>query len=96
MSRIVGLALCLALALSSPGPAFAQKRACPEGRTLSGECVNPALANSMRQRTIVFSQPKLSYRGPAVLPSEEFKFAPLRDRRIIYELFGPGGCPPAC
>ena len=99
MARYFCGIFCLAVVLGVSGPAAAQKKKCPEGRTFAGKCVNPALAESMRQSTIIFSQPKLSYRGPAVMPSDEKKFAPLRDRRLRYELFGPptpGGCPPAC
>ncbi len=98
MLRIICGAFCIAIALSATSPATAQqKKKCPEGRTASGECANVALAGPMRQRTIILSQPKLSYRGPAVMPSEESKFMVLRDRNIYFELFGPGGCiPPAC
>ena len=44
---------------------------CPEGRTASGACVNPVLADTMRQTAIIFSQPKLSYTHYPVLPSTD-------------------------
>jgi hypothetical protein len=43
---------------------------CREGRTMTGECVNPGLAESMRQTGIIFSQPKLSETAYPVLPGD--------------------------
>ena len=67
-----GLAAVLACSLL-PSAAFSQ-RACPEGRTASGECVNPQLADSMRQGAIIYSQPKLSYTHYPVLPVLDWIF----------------------
>jgi hypothetical protein len=47
---------------------------CPEGRTFSGECVNPAFAQAMRKHAIVYTQPKFSYTAPLVLPIEDFGY----------------------
>ena len=67
---LVAAVCCFAL-LS--GAAGAQDR-CPEGRTMSGECVNPGLAQSMRQTAIIFSQPKLSYTAYPVLPADDWYY----------------------
>ena len=50
------------------------QRACPEGRTSTGQCVNPALADSMRQAGIIYSQPKLSFTHYPVLPALDWTF----------------------
>jgi hypothetical protein len=59
--------LCIPLAA---GVANAQVK-CPEGKTLQGECVNMALATSMRQSAIIFSQPKISQTAFPILPSAD-------------------------
>jgi hypothetical protein len=43
--------------------------ACPEGKTAGGACVNGGLANAMRNRALIFTQPKLSYTGAPVSQS---------------------------
>ena len=43
--------------------------ACPEGRTASGQCVDPELASGMRQNSVIYSQPKISYTHYPILPS---------------------------
>lgn len=62
------LAGCL-LALSPVGAAAQVK--CPEGKTASGDCVDPGLASSMRQAAIIFTQPKLSATAPPTLPVDD-------------------------
>lgn len=62
---LAGGAVFLALL---PVTAFAQAT-CPEGRTASGACVNSMLADSMRQISIITSQPLISYTHYPVLPS---------------------------
>jgi hypothetical protein len=79
----------LLLAFSS-APVVALPK-CPEGRTASGACVNAPLAGAARQGTIVLTQPKLSYTGRPTLPNQDRKYDVLRDRRLRYEIFGPGG-----
>lgn len=59
--------------LLSPGAASAQVK-CAEGRTASGECVNPLLAAAMRQIGVIFSHPKLSQTAFPVLPSDDVSF----------------------
>jgi hypothetical protein len=54
-------------------PAGAQVK-CPEGRTLNGDCVNAGLAASMRQTSIIFSQPKISQTAFPILPSVDRLF----------------------
>jgi len=44
---------------------------CPEGRTSSGECVNPGLARVQRQSAIILAQPKISLTAPLQLPSQD-------------------------
>jgi len=50
--------------------AQAQER-CLEGRTADGQCVNPKLAQVMRQSVIIATQPKISYTAPLNLPVED-------------------------
>jgi hypothetical protein len=73
-------------------PAHAQVR-CPEGRTASGECVNPALAQSMRQTVIAFTQPKFSYTSPPYLPTEDRTYFVPRDAQEFFRFFGFGRPP---
>jgi hypothetical protein len=47
---------------------------CPEGKAFSGSCVNPALAASMRQTSIIYSQPKLSQTAFPVLPAGDLEY----------------------
>jgi hypothetical protein len=74
MSRIVrtGLAAAVAcLALAGGAPA---QTACPQGRALNGECVNPALALSALQTAIIFAQPQISNTVYPILPVEDFTY----------------------
>lgn len=54
-------------------PASAQAR-CPEGRTLSGACVNPLLAQVQRKQAIVNVQSRLSMQTPLNGPSEDYMY----------------------
>jgi hypothetical protein len=73
MTRL-GIAALLAMVVSSlPGAAVAQ-RACPDGRTASGQCINPLFADAMRQSAILFSQPKISYTHYPILPSFDWQY----------------------
>jgi hypothetical protein len=51
-------------------PVAAQER-CPEGRTLTGKCVDAGLAAMNRERVIAFTQSKFSYTSPPFLPRED-------------------------
>ena len=74
MKRTVQSAICAAgLIALMPAAANAQAK-CPEGRTASGACVNPALAAGMRQWAVIFSQPKLSETTFPVLPADDWTF----------------------
>lgn len=42
---------------------------CPEGRTITGECVNPALAAGARRSAVMYAQSRLSATAFPVLPS---------------------------
>ena len=78
-----GFALLLALG----GPVASQER-CPEGRTLSGQCVNPTLARVMRKQTVIYTQPKFSYTAPLYLPNEDRFYSSARDHHEISHFFG--------
>ncbi|MBX9776749.1 MAG: hypothetical protein K2Y71_20415 [Xanthobacteraceae bacterium] len=79
-------------------PAIAQT-ACPEGKTASGACVNAELAGAMRESVRIFTQPRLSYSGPAVAPNGARRYDVLRDwrqgltREIYGTCSGPNPCP---
>jgi hypothetical protein len=82
------IALAAGILLGMVSTAGAQAR-CPEGRTASGACVKPDLAQAMRKSAIVETQPKLSFTAPPVLPSEDYEYRPLPDFKEILKLFGP-------
>jgi len=90
----------LGLALSS-APVFAQagpKVQCMEGRTAAGLCVDAALGSVIRERVRVFTQPRLSYSGPAVAPASDRQYEALRDwgqglTREIFNHCGANFCP---
>jgi hypothetical protein len=67
-------------------PAAAQQR-CPEGRTAAGVCVNPPLAQGMRKRVIVYTQPKFSHTAPLVMPSGDRVYQVPRDYHEVDQLF---------
>ena len=68
MHRSLGFGMMAACLVIVPVTALAQT-VCSEGRTASGACVNPSLAGSMRQISIITSQPLISYTHYPVLPS---------------------------
>jgi len=75
-------------------PASAQAQApvqCLEGRTAAGACVDVSLGSMMRERVRVFTQPRLSYTGPAILPSRFHQYDALRDwgQGLRGEIYGP-------
>ncbi len=72
MKHILVVSLALAGAMSV-GPSLAQP-ACPEGRTASGDCVNPGLALIAQQNGVIFSQPKISFTAFPLLPSGDAQF----------------------
>jgi hypothetical protein len=81
-------------------PNFAAAQApCLEGRTGSGECVNPRLAQSARRAAVIFAQPKLSYTAFPVLPSNDSLYRypnqlipdPLKAAPLGPFILGPGG-----
>ena len=58
---------CLAATFT---PAAAQTR-CPEGKTMSGKCVNPALAQMGTRTLVAMTQTKFSFTAPPFLPIED-------------------------
>ena len=68
----LGLLAASLLALS-PIATNAQDK-CPEGKTASGECVNPGFADNMRQAALIFAQPKISYTSFPVLPVQDWTY----------------------
>jgi hypothetical protein len=73
MTRLGTAALLAIIVAGAPGAASAQQ-SCPDGRTASGQCINPLFADAMRQTAIIFSQPKISYTHYPVLPSLDWKY----------------------
>jgi len=69
MKRMWCTGLLAALSLFALAPAATAQGRCLEGRTASGACVNPGLADTMRQNAIIFSQQALSYTAYPVLPT---------------------------
>jgi hypothetical protein len=87
--RTLIAAFGLALALAPQATQAQQPQAvCPEGRTLQGTCVNPALAQAARTVAIVRGQSRLSYFIMPVLPSQDnaTRDPTLRNLRAFYEI----------
>jgi hypothetical protein len=74
-------------ALIYAGSAQAEIR-CREGRTASGECVDPVLARVMRLDAIIRAQPKISMTAPLNLPSEDAFYQPAHDHHEERAFFG--------
>jgi hypothetical protein len=74
MRRTVQSAICAAALIALMPVTCSAQTKCLEGRTASGECVNPALAAGMRQSAVIFSQPKLSYTAFPILPADDWSF----------------------
>lgn len=92
MSRLVSPTFALALLLSASSSHAAPR--CNEGRTASGECINPGLAHALRHTAIVRVQPKISLNAPLNLPSEDSFYPAARDhhdeRAILGTAYRPG------
>lgn len=95
--RIAALVFMVGATLSVTPAAVAEAQVhCLEGKTASGECVNPGLASVMRRQAIILSQPKISDTTPLNLPSEDAFYPRLQDRFENRVFFGspallPGG-----
>ena len=68
-----GLAAAFVALVGAPNTALAQSN-CPEGKTATGECVNAALADALRQNAIIFSQSKISQTHYPILPVDDPRF----------------------
>jgi hypothetical protein len=90
---IVGLMIAGLIATTVPGSA---QRRCPEGKTFSGACVKPDLAEAMRKQTFAYTQPKFSYTAPPQLPSEDGAYYVPRDYNELRTIFGGGSSAPSC
>lgn len=90
MRILVVLAVAGYVLVTHSLPAAAQQapRTCPEGRTASGQCVNPSLAQDMRTGGIVYSQPKISLTNPPLLPDQDGQYTVIRDSREVRNLHG--------
>jgi hypothetical protein len=71
---------------------------CLEGKTAAGTCVDASLSSIMRQNVRVFTQPRLSYSGGAVAPSDDRRYDGLRNwgQGLTREIYGPcvtNSCP---
>jgi hypothetical protein len=94
MRSHVRVAIVACAWLLSSGPALAQAGAqaqCVEGRTASGLCVDATLGSLIRERVRVFTQPRLSYSGPAVAPARDRQYEVLRDwgQGLTREIYSP-------
>ena len=88
MARTNAILATVALAvLICAGSAQAEEH-CREGRTVSGECVNPVLASIMRLDAIIRAQPKISASAPLNLPSEDAFYRPAHDHHEERAFFG--------
>lgn len=89
MRNSIQLTIAAAALLAASSPALAQSpQRCPEGRTSTGQCVNPDLAQDLRTTTFVLSQPKLSMTNPPVMPSQDGQYDVPRDHHEIRNLHG--------
>ncbi|MDR3467606.1 MAG: hypothetical protein P4M07_16885 [Xanthobacteraceae bacterium] len=65
------VAAVLGVALAAAPAALHAAPRCPEMRTASGECVNPALTQAGRAEALDLTQQKLSYTAPPRLPGTD-------------------------
>jgi hypothetical protein len=95
---MIRIATATLLAMSVVSVGAQAQRACPDGRTASGQCINPLFADTMRQTAVIFSQPKISYTHYPVMPSVDWKYRypnqlildPLRPSPIAPRAVGGG------
>ena len=87
--RISMLTALAVLGTMAAGVAQAQT-ACPDGKTFTGACVKAGLGETVRKHVQVYTQPKISYTAPAVLPSEDGAFASPRDYNELIRIFSVG------
>ncbi len=90
--RPIFFALSLALLLTSAsGGVAAAGQNCSEGKSASGQCINPHLARMMRHQSILMTQPKLSYTAPLSMPDDKDVVDPPRQLIEILSIQTPGG-----
>jgi len=95
MQRSLTILTCT-ICLSALAPAAVSAAArCPEARTVTGECVNPAITQALRSQAIAETQQKFSYTAPPRLPSADYGTLIARDWHEMLNLFtfppvGPG------
>ncbi len=78
---------CVGLLLVGAASASVAAPLCAEGRTATGECLNPDLALNARRSAVLFAQPKLSATAFPVLPSlDRFYRYP---HELIFDPQGP-------
>lgn len=97
--RTVAITGIVLSALTAPALSQAPT-ACREGRLADGTCVNPVLAQVMRQSTIIATQPKISNTAPLNLPFEDALYPTSQNRYEYTRFFGnpatrPGGVNPS-
>lgn len=56
--------------LALPAMAQSARKACPEGRTFSGECVEPDAVADARKDALMATQNKLSMTAPQLMPGD--------------------------
>jgi hypothetical protein len=81
--RLATTVLCL-LALA---PAAHAQMRCPEGRTATGKCMDPGLAQMGRATVMVMTQTKFSYTAPPYLPIDDRTSRLPLQTHEIYNLF---------
>ena len=90
MRILCKLALIAAISGMTLSAAKAQAP-CLEGKTAAGACLDASIGTMMRESVRVFTQPRLSFSGPAVAPSHDHQYDVLRDWRqgLQREIYGP-------
>ena len=83
---LISSAIAAVISSAAFAPACAAAR-CPEMRTISGECVNPAITRGLRRQAIDFTQQKFSYTAPPRLPGTDYGVLVPRDWNEIFYLF---------
>jgi hypothetical protein len=90
LRNLVPIAGVVCATLLAASAASAQTK-CFEGKTASGACVDVSLGSIMRQNVRVFTQPRLSYSGAAIAPSDDRRYDALRNwgQGLMREVYGP-------
>ena len=86
--RLLLAVAVLGVAISTLAPASAASLKCPWGKTSTGTCVNPVLAQMTQRATLVFTQLQINHNFSPYLPANPNveRLYPIRDVAFFQRL----------